>query len=111
MTRFTRQLCGILLLASVVAISGCGNYAPGPFDALLSGHLGDNCTVYFRRDAQGMAAPSPSSPLTGNHNGADTQVSGKLSQVNAEWVVLRGDGKREFHIPKSVILLVEVTAK
>ena len=87
-----RAVWGIGLLG-VLAVAGCGGGAPPAADPMLGGRVGDNCTVYFRRDALGMAGPSPSSPLTGNHNGADTAVSGKLT------------------IPKSAILVIETTAK
>jgi hypothetical protein len=106
---FWRTVYGLGLIG-VLSVTGCGGDDPPPPDPMLGGRVGDNCTVYFRRDALGMAAPSPSSPLTGNHNGADTQVSGKLARVNAEWVVV-ATGGRELTIPKSAILVIETATK
>jgi hypothetical protein len=106
---FRRTVYGLGLIG-VLAVTGCGGDDPPPPDPMLGGRVGDNCTVYLRRDALGMAAPSPSPALTGNHNGADTAVSGKLIRVNAEWVVI-ADGRRELTIPKSAILVIEVPTK
>jgi len=110
MTGMWRRTVYGLGLAGALAVAGCGDDDPPPADPMLGGRVGDNCTIYLRRDALGMAGPSPSSPLTGNHNGADTAVSGKLVRVNAEWVVIV-DGGRERTIPKSVILVIELSAK
>jgi hypothetical protein len=77
---------------------------------MLSARIGDHCSVYLRRDALGMAADGPSSPTTGNYNGADTYVSGKLVRLNAEWVTV-ADEKRELTVPKSAILMLQVEGK
>jgi hypothetical protein len=110
MTNGYRRLFYGVALLGVAALAGCSNSVPPFPDPMLAGRIGDNCTVYFRRDALGMAAGSPSSPLTGNHNGADTQVSGQLVRLNAEWLVV-ADGKREFTIPKAVVLLIEMQSR
>jgi hypothetical protein len=107
MPKCFRMWCCSVVAFAMVAVSGCGSNSADP---MLSGRIGDRCTVYFRRDALGMAAASPSSPTTGNHNGADTCVAGKLVRVNAEWVAVSVE-KREFSVPKSAILMVEVEGK
>src|SRR6516162_6554753 len=105
MMRLTRLVSCSLALAGIAALSGCAINSPAPSESMPSARVGDNCTVFFRRDALGMAADSPSPAMSGNHNGADTQVSGKLIRMNAEWLVI-SDGKRELSIPKDVILVV-----
>jgi hypothetical protein len=77
---------------------------------MLYGHIGENCTVYFRRDALGMAAGSPAPLLTGNHNGADVAVTGKLLLVNSGWLRI-AVGDSEYTIPREAILLVRTAAK
>jgi len=105
---FRRILFGFALVG-VAVLTGCGGNA-SPADPMLSGRFGDNCTVYFRHDTLGMAAGSPASPTTGNHNGADLQVTGKLLRVNGGWVCV-AVGKAEYTIPKEAILLVEMPSK
>src|SRR5689334_20168433 len=71
--------------------------------------IGRNCTVQLRRgDGLGAAATAPVSPVTGNSNGGDTSVSGKLYSVNEEWVVIEGVNDSLLWIPKGSILLVQV---
>jgi hypothetical protein len=105
-----RQILFSFALAGVAALTGCSGSVPPAADPMLSGRIGDNCTVFFRHDALGMAAGSPASPTTGNHNGADVQVTGKLMRVNAGWVCV-AVGKGEYTIPKEAILLVEMPSK
>jgi hypothetical protein len=105
-----RRLVAWLVLTGLLFLSGCGGSSSSAPDPQLSGRVGDNCTVYFRRDALGMAAGSPSSPLTGNHNGADVQMTGKLLRVNPGWVCI-AIGQAEYTIPKEVILVIEFKAK
>jgi hypothetical protein len=93
----------------LAALTGCGGTLPPP-DPMLSGRIGDNCTVYFRHDALGMAAGNPAPPATMNHNGADTHVTGKLLRANAAWTCI-GKGKAAYTIPKEAILLVEMSSK
>lgn len=105
-----RQVLCVLALIYITALTGCGGNALPHTDPMLSGRIGDNCTVYFRHDALGMAAGAPASPTTGNHNGGDTQITGKLLRVNAAWICI-GTGKAEYTIPTEVILLVEMPSK
>jgi hypothetical protein len=98
---YRRILCSLALAG--LALTGC---APDP---MISGRVGDNCTVYFRHDALGMAG-IPAPPRAGNVNGADLQLAGKLARVNAGWVCLSID-KTEYTIPKESILLIEMQPK
>ena len=95
------------LLVALLFLSGCDGSQPDP---QLSGRIGETCTIYFRRDALGMAAGAPSPPRTGNQNGADVIMSGKLLRVNPGWVSI-GIDQTEFTIPREVILMIEVKAK
>jgi hypothetical protein len=77
---------------------------------MLSDRIGENCTVHFRRDALGTGAAGPIPPLTGNFNGADVNVTGKLLRVNPGWICV-AIGQGEYTIPKEVILMIEVKAR
>ena len=92
-----------MILVAILAVSiGVGwNYATQ--DAGLPRDV--NCTVQFRRDALGMGGNSPTSPLTGNHNGADVSVTGKVVHETPEWLVL-ATTTQELWIPKHSVLLV-----
>jgi hypothetical protein len=68
--------------------------------------IGKTCTVQLRRDAMGAAAPVPIPPLSANHNGVDTCVTGKLKMINADWVVIDRNGA-DLWVPKSSVLLVQ----
>jgi hypothetical protein len=60
--------------------------------------------VQFRRgDALGGAVAMPVSPVTGNINGVDVAVAGKLTAADNDWIVL--DDKT--WIPRSSILLIQ----
>jgi hypothetical protein len=109
------KVCSRLFVAGVVLVgllfvAGCGGSHPPVSDPQLSGRVGENCTIYFRRDALGMAAGAPSPPRTGNQNGADVAMSGKLLRVNPGWLTV-GIDQAEYTIPREVILMIEVKAK
>ncbi len=95
------------VLVGLLFVAGCDGSQPDP---QLSGRIGEMCTIYFRRDALGMAAGAPSSPRTGNQNGADVAISGKLLRVNPGWLTV-GIDQGEYTIPREVILMIEVKAK
>jgi hypothetical protein len=105
------RISAICLLMGLCFFTGCGGNAPPPADPMLSGRIGDDCTVYFRHDALGMAAGSPAAPNAGNVNGPGTQVRGKLLRVNAGWICVNVVGDGEYTIPKEVILLVNMSYK
>jgi hypothetical protein len=100
----------ICILIGLSFVAGCAGNASPSADPMLSGHIGENCIVHFRHDALGMAAAGPAPPRSGNHNGADTEVSGKLLRVNAVWICI-GIDKAEFTIPKEAILWVSMSSK
>jgi hypothetical protein len=104
-----RRILFSLVLAGAAALVGCSGNAP-PADPMLSGRIGDNCTVYFRHNTLGMAAASPTGPTVDNHNGGDTAISGKLLRVNAGWICVGGE-KEQYTIPNEVILLVKMASK
>jgi hypothetical protein len=92
------------LLFLLLALAGCADTAREPVP--VEAQIGQNCIVYFRRDALGMGADSPSSIVAGNINGADVTQSGELMAVGDDWIVINLHG-REFHIPQAAILMVE----
>ena len=96
-----RLLMTLLLL---LAFTGCADTAHKP--APIEAQVGQNCIVYFRRDALGMAADLPASPLTDSVNGAEVNQAGQLMSVSADWIVINLHG-RVFHIPQAAILMIE----
>ncbi len=103
------RICPTVLSVLVFSLFGCGSGPvvtdPGP----LSQRIGKNCTVQFRRgDALGSGAALPVSPETGNVNGAEVSVRGKLLSVGAGWVVLGRGDQSELHIPRESILMIQV---
>lgn len=71
--------------------------------------LGERCTVQFRRDALGAGASAPISPVTHSINGADVAISGELIRADADWLVVRNEGKERW-IARRAVLLVEFAA-
>ena len=80
----------------------------------LREHIGEICTVQFRRDALGSGATLPVSPTTGSINGAEVAVGGKLVAVEGDGIVIEGLPPHQantYWIPFHAILLVEVPKK
>src|SRR4051812_13792084 len=96
----------VLVLLLVLLVTCHKSPPPKPDMGSMTPPIGKNCTVQFRRDALGAAAPNPVPPLTGMHNGAETAVAGKLKYVTAEWIVLDRSGA-ELWIPKRVVLALQ----
>ncbi len=96
--------CPSLLVLAILMAEGCAesSHRPPPVES----RIGQNCIVYYRRDALGMAADTPSSIESGNINGADVTQPGELMAVGYDWIVINLHG-REFHIPQAAILRVE----
>ena len=67
--------------------------------------VGRECRVQFRRDALGMSNASGVAP-TDDFRGT-TSVSGQVAELNDQWLVVQGQGKR-YVIPHGAILLIEV---
>jgi hypothetical protein len=88
----------------LLILMGCADTDRKP--APVESQVGKNCIVYFRRDALGMGADTPSSVTTGMHNGAEVTQAGELMAVGNDWIVINLHG-REFHIPQAAILMVE----
>ena len=88
----------------LMTLAGCADTAHRP--APVEAQVGQNCIVYLRRDALGMAADLPASPLTGSVNGAEVTQVGQLMEVGADWIVINHHG-RAFHIPQATILMIE----
>jgi hypothetical protein len=97
--------CAAMGLAAAL-LGGCGEGG-----ATLDSKIGSPCTVQFRRgDALGAGAPSPVPPTTNVMNGADVCLSGTLTRVTHDWILVTYKGNdvvKEYHIPKEAILLVE----
>lgn len=112
----SRRLGFFLLLMTVFA--GCESEGIDQESSrLLRSKVGESCVVQFRRDALGTASPNPISPMTGNHNGAETVLRGVLKSVKGDWLILDVpvpdtmiDGKsvvRECWVPKASVLLLQ----
>src|SRR4051812_19714081 len=74
--------------------------------------VGASCHVQFKRDLLGSASQQPIPPTTDSMNGAQVSVSGKLVDLNADWVVLDiGDNQEIWVQRKNVLLLHFKSAK
>ena len=93
-----------MCLLGLVLIAGCTK--PPHEAASIEGHVGQNCMVYFRRDALGMASDSPSPVSTQNLNGVEVVQVGQLVKATPHWIVINFHG-RELQIPQSSILMIE----
>ena len=107
------RLVAIAFGFAAVWMSSCTKVvAPGepPF---LKQHLGEACTVQFRRDALGGAATLPVPPTSAAINGATVAQEGTLQAVEGEGIVIEDSLHQEktYWIPYDVILNVSFTAK
>ncbi len=68
--------------------------------------VGGVVKVQFRRDALGAASNNPIPPRSGNHNGADTTIVGKLVKIEATGIVVEVNQNKTW-VPREVILMVE----
>jgi len=97
--------CAAMGFAAVL-LGGCGEG-----ETTLASKIGSPCTVQFRRgDALGGGAGNPVPPTTNVMNGAAVCVSGTLTRVTHDWILVTSEengGVKEYHIPKEAILLVE----
>ena len=67
---------------------------------------GRRCRVHFRREAMGVAGPSPY-PLTGNSLATDrVQITGTLERVGRDWLVVKGE-RSTYWVPREAVLAVE----
>ena len=96
---------------AAISLFGCGHNPGAAEKNPLTAKIGKDCVVQFRRgDGLGAAGDIPVPPTTGNINGADVQIEGKLESVNGGWVVL-GQGDMERWIPRESILLIQFSKK
>lgn len=100
---------GILFIISIVAValSGCFYSPPGQTQLVEQPPTGKSVTVQFRRDALGSAHTLPIPPTTDSQNGAQVSLSGSLSLVNPEWIVLQHNSRAHW-IPREAVLLIRV---
>jgi hypothetical protein len=97
----------VLLFGVVFALYGCSNSQPAVEQTPLTGKIGQNCTVQFRRgDGLGAGGSAPVPPTTNAANGAEVCVSGKLQAVVGRWIVVELDNS-EYYIPRESVLLVQ----
>jgi hypothetical protein len=95
-------LIGVATLALLPAPRTTNAADPQPRrDALTPGLA---CKIYFRGDASGQTAPYVAT-VTNN-----ASLAGTIAAVDDQWVVLAAD-KHDYHIPRSSILLIDVTKK
>src|SRR6185436_14020736 len=119
MKKLFLTLCCLASLAALpVLLTGCDDAHAAATIGKRDPPLGRDCIVQFRRDFLGTARDIPVSPTLGSINGAETCVRGKLVVVTDEWIVLSYTVpvaakpiEREFWIPRSVVLLLEMSPR
>jgi hypothetical protein len=94
--------CFALGLCGAIMLSGCGSTP----DSLANSKIGQKCEVQFRRDALGLASPSPTSPDTGNFNGADVAINGTLKKAQADSILV-STPKADYLIPMRAVLCLK----
>ena len=94
-----KQSVFISLLAVIAMLAGCSRANQPP--------TGKKVTVQFRRDALGSAHVLPIPPTTDSQNGAQVSLSGKLTMVTPEWIVLNHQ-KQKHWIPRESVLLIRI---
>jgi hypothetical protein len=75
---------------------------PGGGGARGSLRVGQACKVYLRGDAAGQAAQSYVASAANN-----ASVAGTIAGLDEGWLVLTTE-KKELHIPRGVVLMIEV---
>jgi hypothetical protein len=93
----------ILCLLAFAMGNGCQKSVPPDPAKQLVGKI---VTVQFRRDALGGATTIPVSPFTNVINGAETSFTGKVYQVEGNWLIVDFRDKRVW-VPREVVLAVE----
>ena len=108
MKRFTGWIVPCAALAAVLCMSGCSSFSPPP-TTMVTDHVGEECTVYYRHNMLGTSGLM-ASPLSDEVNGTQLSVHGKLIEEGADWIRL-GVGKEEVTIPREVILTIKTQTK
>jgi hypothetical protein len=99
-----------ILFVAVILVLGLTAFAYWPVpraraadgSAKASLQPGITCKVYFRGDAAGQSVQSYVPTISNN-----ASLSGRLTSLDDQWVVLAGDQK-EYHVPRSAVLMIEV---
>jgi hypothetical protein len=94
--RLSRPIC---LLAAMVLIAACRN------PSTENPPIGEPVTIQFRRDALGSAHNLPVPPTTHSINGAQVSLSGRLSAVTPEWIVVEYEA-HDHWISRDTVLLI-----
>lgn len=102
----------LLFTLGLLVSSGCSNGNSFAQSDALRSRIGRNCDVQIRPDWLGTSNELPISVGTDGVNGAKVSVSGKLAEVDENWIVLRdGDpGTQETIIPRDAVLHIQVAA-
>ncbi len=112
-----------LVIVAAVAIMGAQTSKkydyprPEAGESLLIGAIRNDCTVYFRKDAFGIAAENRAGMLDFEEN--QFRISGRLLDVTPEWVILEPEEESENDdilsprkvklIPQQSILYIDTT--
>jgi hypothetical protein len=97
-----------LAAAGMLSLAGCSSFSPPP-TTMVTDHVGENCTVYYRHNMLGTSGIM-ASPLSDEVNGTQLSVHGKLIEEGADWIRLEV-GKEEVTIPREVILTIKTQTK
>lgn len=89
---FLLIFAGVLALSATLFLTGCDTAEAAP--AVTGAAPGRQCTIQFRRDVLGIAAPLPVSPMSGSFNGAETSVSGTFKRFHEEWIIIDRGGRK-----------------
>jgi hypothetical protein len=92
-----------LIFCFLSILAGCSQ-AVRP-DPSLGDHIGQSCTVQFRRDALGAGADIPVPPTTDAINGASVNITGTLRKAGSDWVVVEFGNEQYFIATHAILLL------
>jgi hypothetical protein len=116
MNRISSSMLALLVAgSSSFAVVGCDEGEDGMVGGKVSPKAGSTVHVEFRRDYLGVNSVA-NTPMIGAMGEGATQpvgTTGTLKRMTDEFLVLQvpGDDKRELWIPRSAILLLDVTRK
>jgi len=107
----------LVIVFAILGTSGCDIKTQSGMSRSnkIDPKVGVHRTVQFRRDALGAGANLPIEPTTNSINGAKVNISGKISKLGDDWIVLTEANSGELRysgelwIPRSVILLIKVS--
>lgn len=104
MTRSTFLIAILTLTLALTALAYWPTHRASAADIPSQPNLkpGTTCKVYFRHD---VAGPSAQSYAPGIANNAS--VSGTVSAMQDQWIILDSDHK-QYHIPMNAVGMIEV---